>query len=247
MLKEERQDFIIRQISIHNKVLSSDLSSMLKVSEDTVRRDLNELAKDGKVMKVFGGALSKTFHYPFQQSEVYAHEQKKQIAKKAVGLLKDGMVVLAGGGTVMIELAKMIPKNLKGTFFTVSPLVALEVAERSTVEVILVGGKLERNSYVCTGASVISQLAELRVDLCFIGTNGLSIREGVTDFDWEVVQVKKAMMKSAQKTALLTISEKFGTDQKMQVCKLNSIDYLITELNPSDPKLARFPKSIEIR
>src|SRR5690606_5526447 len=98
MLKEERQNFIIKQINLHNKVLSSDLSVQLNVSEDTIRRDLNELAESGKVMKVYGGALSKSFQYPFQEIETYAKDAKKEIAHKALSLLQNGMVVLAGGG-----------------------------------------------------------------------------------------------------------------------------------------------------
>jgi len=78
MLKEERQAFIIHQINLHNKVLSSDLSVQLNVSEDTIRRDLNELAENGKVLKVYGGALSKSFQFPFQDGNVYAKEAKKR-------------------------------------------------------------------------------------------------------------------------------------------------------------------------
>lgn len=77
MLKEERQAFIIHQINLHNKVLSSDLSIQLNVSEDTIRRDLNELAENGKVLKVYGGALSKSFQFPFQDGNVYAKEAKR--------------------------------------------------------------------------------------------------------------------------------------------------------------------------
>ena len=81
MLKEERQAYIIHQINIHNKVLSSDLSAQLNVSEDTIRRDLNELAESGKVLKVYGGALSRSFQYPFQEGNVYAKEAKKEIVR----------------------------------------------------------------------------------------------------------------------------------------------------------------------
>jgi DeoR/GlpR family transcriptional regulator of sugar metabolism len=246
MLQEERQNFILQQINLHNKVLTADLCQLMKVSLDTVRRDLSELEKKGRIEKVHGGAISTTFHQPFQQPAVYAKSEKQEIARKALSLMKDGMVFLTGGGTVMLELARMIPSTLKGTFFTVSPLVALEVAQRSSIEVILLSGRVSRNAYICTGATVVSQLSELRVDLCLIGTNGLSINEGVTDNDWEVVQVKKAMLKSAEKTALLSISEKLATVQRMQVCPLNSIHYLITELDPADEDLIPYKKCFDI-
>ena len=240
MLQEERQNLILNQISVHHKVLNTDLCKLLSVSLDTVRRDLTELEKSGKLVKVHGGALSNTFQQPFQQPDVYAKEKKIEIARKALSLLHDGMMILMGGGTIMLELARIIPENFKGTLLTVSPLVALEVAQRSTAEVILLAGKLSRNSYICTGATVISQIAAIKVDLCLIGTNGLSLNEGVTDSDWEVVQVKKEMIKSARKTAVLSISEKLDTVQNLQVSKLHAIDYLITELEPEDQKLQQY-------
>lgn len=246
MLKEERQAFIIKQINLHNKVLSSDLSNQLSVSEDTIRRDLHELAESGKILKVHGGALSKSFHYPFQQSDVYAKESKKEIAKKAIQLIQDEMVVLIGGGTTMIEVARMIPESLKCTFFTVSPLVALELAEKANTSVMLVGGQLSKSSQINIGAQVVNQLSEIKVDLCFLGTNGLSLEDGVTDSDWEVVQVKKAMIKSAKKIAILSIAEKLGSIQNMKVCNLNAIHYLVTDRKPSDSALKEYADSVTV-
>jgi DeoR/GlpR family transcriptional regulator of sugar metabolism len=246
MLPEERHNVILEHLEQHNKVLTAELCILLEVSIDTVRRDLTELERNGRLVKVHGGAISNNFHYPFQPQEVYAKGEKKEIARKALSLIQDGMVILSAGGTVMLELARIIPENLKGTFFTVSPLVALEVAQRSSVEVILLAGRLSRNAYICTGSSVVSQLSELNVDLCFMGTNGLSRGAGVTERDWEIAQVKKAMIKSAKKTAILCIGEKIGVEQKIQVCPLTSIEYLCTDLEPSDFKLEAFGSQFKI-
>lgn len=246
MLKEERQAFIIKQINLHNKVLSSDLSTQLNVSEDTIRRDLHELAESGKILKVHGGALSRSFHYPFQQSEVYAKDSKKEIARKVIQLLHDNMFVLVGGGTTMIEVARMLPDNLKCTFFTISPLVALELTEHPNIDVILVGGQLSKSSHINYGAQVINQLSEIRVDLCILGTNGLSLADGMTDSDWEVVQVKKAMLKSAKKTAVMSIAEKLDSIQNMKVCNLSAIHYLITDLKPGSAALQEYAKAVTL-
>jgi DeoR/GlpR family transcriptional regulator of sugar metabolism len=238
MLKEERQAYIIHQINIHNKVLSSDLSVQLNVSEDTIRRDLNELAESGKVLKVYGGALSKSFQYPFQEGNVYAKEAKKEIASKAISLIQSG--------TSMIELARLVPKDIQCTFFTISPLVALELAEKENLEVFLLGGKLSRNTNVVSGSQVINELSDIKVDLCLLGTNSLSVEEGVTDSDWEVVQIKKAMIKSSQKLGVLSIVEKLNSNQKLRVCQLKDITYLITDLNPKHPSLEEFSKQITV-
>jgi len=246
MLKEERQAFIIHQINLHNKVLSSDLSVQLNVSEDTIRRDLNELAENGKVLKVYGGALSKSFQFPFQDGNVYAKEAKKEIAKKASTLISNGMTVLVGGGTTLIELARTIPDHLQCTFFTISPLVALELAEKPNLEVILVGGKLSRNTNIVSGAQVANELADLKVDLCLLGTNSLSVEDGVTDSDWEVVQIKRAMIKCSKKVAILSIAEKLNSVQKMKVVPLRDISYLIPDVNPTDVSLKEFANTIAI-
>ena len=246
MLKEERQAYIIHQINLHNKVLSSDLSIQLNVSEDTIRRDLNELAENGQVIKVYGGALSKSFQFPFQDGNVYAKEGKKEIALKALSLITSGMTVLIGGGTTMIELARLIPNDLQCTFFTISPLVALELAEKDNIEVILLGGKLSRNTNIVTGSQVINELSDLRVDLCLLGTNSLSLEEGITDSDWEVVQIKRAMIKCSKALAILSIAEKLNSNQKMRVAPLKEVTYLVTDLGPTDKRLKDFSSQIKI-
>ena len=164
MLKEERFQYIISQINIHNKVLSSDLSARLNVSEDTIRRDLNELTDSGQIIKVHGGAISKSFHFPYSERDIYKKEEKKEIARKAVALIEDGMFVIAGGGTTMIELARLIPHNVYCTFLTISPVVAIELGEHPNVNVHLIGGKLSPETQILVGAQVIHQLSEIQAD-----------------------------------------------------------------------------------
>lgn len=246
MLKEERQNYIIKQINLHNKVLSSDLSVQLNVSEDTIRRDLNELAESGKILKVHGGALSKSFQYPFQEHNTYAKDSKKEIARKTLSLIKNDMILLVSGGTTMIEFARMFPENLTCTIFTISPLVALELAEKSKVNIILLGGQLSKSAHINTGSLTISQLSDIKVDLCIQGANSVSIEDGLTDSDWEVVQIKKVMLKSALKTAIVCIAEKLNSSQKLRVCNLNAIDYLITDLNPNDQLLNDYVSQVQV-
>ena len=237
MLKKERQAYIIQQINIHNKVLSSDLSVQLDVSEDTVRRDLQALAEEGKLIKVHGGALSKSFHFTLETSSIYSLPEKKRIAYKAVELIKDGMFILLSGGTTIRELVKALPPDLSATFITVSVPIALELLEHPTSEVIFLGNKLSKTAQISVGAEVIQRLAGIKADYCFLGTNSMDATEGITDLEWEIIEVKRAMIRGAQKTVSLAISEKLNTTQKLQVCKPEEIDILITELDPSDPKL----------
>jgi DeoR/GlpR family transcriptional regulator of sugar metabolism len=240
MLKKERQAFIIQQLNIHNKVLSSDLSSHLRVSEDTVRRDLYELYEEGKLLKVHGGALSNSFHFTLHDNKIYALREKQVIAAKAVQFIKEGMMVLLSGGTTIREMVKALPPSLDATFITVSIPIALELLHHPTCQVIFLGNKLSKTSQIATGAEVVTKLSDIKADLCFLGTNCIHPTAGVTDLEWEIIEVKKAMMKAAEKTISLSISEKLNTVQKLKVCDVADIDYLITELPPTDEHLTNY-------
>jgi len=238
MRKSKRQELILREIDLHNKVFSVELSEQLNVSDDTIRRDLHELAQEGKIIKVHGGAISKSFVAPFNNENiVYAAEAKRTIAMKAIKLLRSNMVVITEGGTTMLELAKMIPSSLKLTIITISPQVAITLAQHENLNVIGVGGKLERNANLFIGASVVNLLAGLKADLCILGANAFSAEEGLTDLDWEVVQVKKALIRSSKKVAVISISEKLNTVKWLNICSAGQVDWLITELDPSDSLL----------
>lgn len=235
MLKTERQAFILHQINLHNKVLLTDLSEQIKVSNDTIRRDLQELADLGKVIKVHGGALSPSFHNGHHaHKEVYAYTQKKMIAKKAASLIEDGMFVLTGGGTTIIEMARALPRDLKATFITGSIPALFEYSSHPNIEVISIGDKVSKNSRITVGSEAISKIREFRADLCFLGVNAINISSGISDNDWDIVQVKKAMIESAEKLVCLTISEKINSRQPIQICELKKINTLITEINPDE-------------
>lgn len=231
----ERHAFILHQVNLHNKVLSADLSQQINVSDDTIRRDLQQLADEGKIIKVHGGALSPSFHHGHNTSkEVYGYIQKKIIAHKAVSLIQDGMFVLTSGGTTILELARALPPTLHATFISGSIPVLFEYSNHPNIEVIAIGDKVSKNSKITVGAEAISKIKELKVDLCFLGVNAISLENGVSDNDWDVVQIKKAMIDSTRRLICLTISEKINSQQPIQVCDSTKIDTIITELSAED-------------
>jgi DeoR/GlpR family transcriptional regulator of sugar metabolism len=238
MLKEERQALILRETNLHNKVSLADLSEKFTVSEDTVRRDLQDLANAGKIVKVRGGALSKSYTaYSYHEQDIYARAEKIVIAQKAVQLLQDGMLVIISGGSTNLEIARLVPPDLKATFLTISLTTAMQLLEHPTSETIFLGGQLSKSAKVTVGGEVIAKLQEVRPDLYFMGTNGIDAAAGITDSDWEVVTVKKAMVQAAHRVALCTISEKLNSVQKLKVCDFDQLDMLITELEPTNEVL----------
>lgn len=244
MLKKERQAYILHQVNLHNKVLSSSLCSEINVSEDTIRRDLQELADEGKIIKVHGGALSPSFnHVYFSTNGVYSQNQKKNIAQKAISLISNGMFVLTSGGTTIIEMARMLPPQLKATFISGSIPAILEYMHHPNIEVILIGDKISKNSKITVGSQAIAKIKEMKADICFLGTNAIDLEQGITDNDWEVVQLKKAMIESSKKVVCLSIAEKVNTVQPIRVCGLNEIDLLITELDANNPVMEPYVRA----
>jgi DeoR/GlpR family transcriptional regulator of sugar metabolism len=240
MLKKERQEFILHQLNLHNKILCADLSNMMGVSDDTIRRDLQELAQEDKLIKVHGGALSKSFHTAFDRKMVYNLEDKHIIAQKTAALVQSGMYILTSGGTSILEFAKSLDPNLNATFFTCSLNAAIEFAHHPSIEVVMIGDKVSKDSMLTTGASAVQTIESIQADLCILGINSLDTQFGLSENDWEVVQIKKAMIKASKKTICIGISEKLNSQQKIKVANLDEIDILITELDPNDPTLLPF-------
>lgn len=241
MLKEERQKYILDQVQLHHRVLLTDLSEELLVSIDTVRRDVKELAEEKKLKKVHGGATSFGFmNFTKDESNIYLQSKKIKIAEKTISLLSEGQVILMSGGTTNMEVAKLFPKKLKLTVFTPSLHVAVELLEHPDVEVIFLGGKLLHDSKFAVGGTVVNTLSQLRVDLCVLGTGYLDPVHGLTEFDWEVIQVKQAMIRASKKTVILSVSDKLHSVQKYKTCDLSAVHTLVTELDPSDEMLDSF-------
>ena len=238
MLKKERQAYILHQVNLHNKVLSSSLCTDIYVSEDTIRRDLQELSDEGKVIKVHGGALSHSFNQVhFSSNGVYSQNQKKIIAQKAVGLISNGMFVLTSGGTTIIEMARSLPPQLRATFISGSIPAILEYMYHPNIEVILIGDRISKNSKITVGSEAIAKIKQVKADICFLGTNAIDVEHGITDNDWEVVQLKRAMIESSKMVVCLSIAEKVNSVQPIRVCGIDEIDMLITELPADDSML----------
>lgn len=240
MLKAERHQIILHELGIHNRVLLSDMAQLLQVSVDTVRRDIAELQRVNKLKRVHGGALSLGFNSHGPAARIYAREKKAQIAQKALELIKPGQVILLSGGTTNLELARRLPSKMPLHCFTPSLPIAVQLLGKPQIEVVLIGGQVSRDSQIALGGLAINTLADIKVDVCFLGTNAIDPELGLTEIDWEIVQLKKAMVKSASLLVCPVISEKLGTRQRFGICGLQALDVLITELDPMDPKLKAF-------
>ena len=180
MLKEERHQKILNEVSLRNRVLLNDVAEHLDVSVDTVRRDVKELDKKKLLKKVHGGAISLGFTSNKNSSEVFDIGEKQLIARKSVELIQDGSAIFIDGGTTCMELAKAIPNNKKITCFTLSLHIAMELVHKEAVDLIFIGGKVSRVSHMSISAGAINELSQITFDQSFIGTGYIDAVHGLS-------------------------------------------------------------------
>jgi DeoR/GlpR family transcriptional regulator of sugar metabolism len=244
MLKEQRFRFILEKLKTHQKVLSANLSEELGVSEDTIRRDLNELSQLGLIHKVHGGALPPSpVLLTYKERETYAWQNKQEIAKKAVTLIHNGQVIILDGGTTTLQIAQLLPRDLSATVFTNSIPVALHLVDHPSVEVVLAGGKLLKRSQVTLGYEAMDTFRSVRADVCFLGVCSIHYEIGLSVPDREEAQVKKAMVNAAAQVVALATAEKIGTAEAYIVAQLTELDMLITDTSAPEEALHLYKAS----
>jgi DeoR/GlpR family transcriptional regulator of sugar metabolism len=183
--------------------------------------------------------MSAAYHIG-HDAQTYAQSNKHIIADKTLTLLREDIIVLIGGGTTAREFIKKIPNTLRATFITVNVLTAVELLDKPMIKTIMIGGQISAYSQMTVSGEVFEYLAGIKADLCILGTNAIDSGNGLTDSDWETIQVKKAMIKAAEKVAVIAISEKLNSNMQMKIADMEEIDYLITELSPDSPDLQAY-------
>ncbi len=241
MLTAERRRSIIQTLQRDGKVLASELSRELNVSEDTIRRDLRELAAAGVLQRVHGGALP---HSPTTASFTVRQQQapgaKAAIARAALSLIRPDSVIILDGGSTPLQVAQHLPYDLHATVITHSPPVALALAEHPKIEVIMIGGRLYKHEIVNIGAATVEAYQNIRADLCFLGIGSLHPDVGISTLDLEEVYVKRAIIASAAEVVALTSAEKLGTAAPYIVGPISDLTHLVTEQSISEDALAPY-------
>src|SRR6266516_4507050 len=240
MLTAERRRSILQTLQREGKVLASELSKTLQVSEDTIRRDLNDLAAAGELQRVHGGALPRLLAPATFIERQQAPGAKAAIAQAAVRLIQQDQVIILDGGTTPLQVAQHLPPDLCATVITHSPPIALSLAEHPLIEVILIGGKLYKHELVTVGVATVEAFRTFRADLCFLGISSIHPDVGISTFDLEEAYVKRAMIASAAEVVALTSAEKLGTASPYIIGPLSDLTHLVTERSVSNEVLAPY-------
>lgn len=230
---DERRAFVLSKLEAKGRLSTQEVSAHFEVSEDTIRRDFRDMAAEGLIKRVHGAALLVSpGGLPFQGRYKIAAALKTRLARAAAGLVLPDQVVVIDGGTTNLEVARQLPRDLRATIVTNSPLVATSTTEHPHLEVILLGGVFDKRSQMVLGARVLDQLQAVNADLCFIGVHGIHEELGLTTAGYDEAAIKAAMIKAAAEIVAVATPDKIGTAAAHHFAALSSIDTLVTEDTP---------------
>ncbi|NVD38105.1 DeoR/GlpR transcriptional regulator [Ensifer sp. HO-A22] len=227
MLTAQRRALISARLERDGELVAKRLADELQLSEDTIRRDLREMAAEGLLQRVHGGALPLVPALPsFAARQEIAGDVKRRLGRQAAGLVSAGQTVFLDGGTSNAEIARALPREMRLTIVTHSPTIAAEL-ERHDADVILIGGRLYKHSMVATGAAAVAAIAAIRVDMFFLGVTAIHPVHGFSTGDYEEAAVKRAILAQAAETFVVATSEKFGAASPHHVANVQDIAGLI--------------------
>jgi DeoR/GlpR family transcriptional regulator of sugar metabolism len=241
MLTTRRKQHILSRLKQDGQIVAKTLSEELELSEDTIRRDLRELARDGLLQRVHGGALpASPAVVDFAGRTTIAQGAKVAIGRTAAKMIQPCQIVMVDGGTTALQLAKHLPRDLAATIITHSPTIAVEISEHPEVEVILIGGKLFKHSVVTVGAAALESISRLHADVYFMGATGIHVSAGVTTGDLEEAYIKHALSQRAAETVLLASSEKLGAASPYLVMPVSELSGMIVERDTAEETVKPF-------
>ena len=213
MLSEERHQEILRLLEVEGSVLVTDLVDKFNVSEMTIRRDLDTLDKKGLLRRVHGGAVSdigRSYEPPFLTRSNINQEEKAKIGELAASLINHGDSVTLDVGTTTLEIARNIADKQNLTIITPCFQIASLLCENPNIRLILSGGILRPGELSMIGHVAERVFEEFFVDKLFLGAAGVDIESGLTEYNLEDTQVKRAMIKNAKQVILVADSKKFN-------------------------------------
>ncbi|MFB0946913.1 MAG: DeoR/GlpR family transcriptional regulator of sugar metabolism [Spirosomataceae bacterium] len=242
MMKEERQRLILEELKANKKINFIQLSTLLNVSYDSIRRDVIELEDKGFLKKVHGGAVENSYLNVLsqQKSHIKGDDLKKILDKTRSFFKKKDQLILMDGGTTNFFIAEQLPKDTYATIVTNSPPLALTLNDHPHINVILLGGSYYKHYQITLGMDVINQVKNINADLFFMGVNGIHPERGLSIRNYEESIIKQTMIQSSKRTICCVIEEKLDLIEPYKVADIKAIDTLVTNLKSQHELLASY-------
>ena len=233
-MSSERRDIIIQIIESRGEIRLSDLEARFPdISAMTLRRDLESLERQGLIVRTRGGAksiahLSMLKEAAYPQRQVANTGAKQAIAEKAISLVASGQSIYIDSGTTCMLFAQYLP-DLSLFVLTPAPITAIELVKNPGIKINLTGGHLNRETMTLTGFNAQEHVRGLNIDLAFIGTGAFSLSNGFTCGDYYEAELKKLIIRKAQKVIMLMDNSKINYSMPYTFARLNQINTLITD------------------
>ncbi|MFG2828173.1 DeoR/GlpR family DNA-binding transcription regulator [Streptomyces sp. NPDC048434] len=231
MYAEERHQLIVERARHDSRVEVTTLAAELDVTPETIRRDLTTLERHGLLRRVHGGAIPVErfgFEPALAHRATMLTEEKQRIATAALAEVPEAGAILLDAGTTTGRLADLLPDR-ELTVVTNGLAIAVQLAPRPHINLFLVGGHVRTRTQATVGEWTRAPLAVTYVDVAFIGTNGISVERGLTTPDTTEAAVKRGMMASARRVAVLADHTKFSIDHFAHFGHLDEVDVVISD------------------
>lgn len=249
MLAVERRNLILEKLQEERKVVVSELSTLFDVSEETIRRDLDKLDRQGLAIKSYGGAVLNENagpDMPFHVRKKRNSKGKQEIARLVSGLVQDGEHIIVDPSTTAVAVVKALKNKKKLTVITSSIEVLIELSDVSGWDIICTGGTLRENYLALVGARAVEAVHSFCADKAILSCKGIDLDKGITDANEMFSQVKQAMLRSAKQRILAADHTKFGNVAFSRICELSAVDMVVTDVRPSREWMVYFEeKGIE--
>jgi DeoR/GlpR family transcriptional regulator of sugar metabolism len=243
MLTRQRKELLLSRLKQDGQIVAKSLSEELGLSEDTIRRDLRELAGEGLLQRVHGGALplpASPAMGSFAERQRISSDAKPAIARAAAAMIQAGQVVFIDGGTTSVQLARHLPADLQCTVVTHSPSIAVELIDHPLIDVIMIGGRLFKHSIVAMGPAALDAIAQIRTDIYFMGVCSLHPLQGISTGDYDEAGIKRAIAAAAKRTVVLASPEKLDTASPFQIATMQSVGAIIVNAGVPEALLAPY-------
>lgn len=243
MLTSQRRALISARLANDGQVVAGELAAELNLSEDTIRRDLRDMAAAGLLKRVHGGALPIAPPLPdLEARQTISADVKKRLGRKAAELIRAGQLVFLDGGTTNAEIVRALPREMKVTIATHSPAIAT-LLEKHRAEVILIGGSLYKHSMVATGAAALAAIGMLRPDIFFLGATAIHPAHGLSTGDYEEAAIKRAIAAQSAETITLLTEEKFDAISPHHITHIGELAGLIVPAGMAEEVVMSYRQS----
>lgn len=243
MLALERRNLILEQLQEHKRVVVSELSQLYQVSEETIRRDLDKLDRDGLAIKSYGGAIineNTGIDMPFNVRKKHNVPGKKKIAELVAKRIHDGDYIMLDASTTAVFIAKAIKKKERLTVITNSIEVVIELSDVSDWNIISSGGVLKEGYLALGGPLAVQGLQTYHVTKSIFSCKGLDKAQGFTDSQDLFAEIKRAMISSSKERILAVDSSKFDSISFCKAGNFQDIDVIVTDKKPEREWLELF-------